>query len=144
MTRFCKKGRWIAAVAAMGILSHSPAIAYFDHYMTGTVAGSLSQTEAESFTTAFREMLASVPDGEQRLWRMPARAGQAEVVATIRMTRTVTDQGQKCRQVRTSMERGSNKDQWTGWHCQQSNGEWKSRKVQASPQGRSGAGRPDA
>ena len=131
--RRCRAGSFAIACAASTVVTFAnPAFAYLDNFLTATVLGSFSPEEATSFAAAFRATLTDVPDGQKQSWTMPARRGQPEVQATLTPVRSLTDDGQRCRLIRTQLQRGASQEQWSGWHCRQPDGDWKARSIAQS------------
>lgn len=107
----------------------TPALAYFDHYLSGTVIASMNEAESNSFSAAVRQTLANTPDKASSRWTSPPVPRRQPVEATLVPVRSKSDQGQDCRELRADLRRGSAVEQWSAWFCKQPDGQWKSRKV---------------
>jgi len=115
--------------ATMMFAVATPARAYFDNYLSGTIIGTMSKEEAASFAKSLRQALNDSADGQKVEWSFPAAGKRQAVDGTIEPVASKTDQGQSCRQIKTDLKRGSAEEHWRGWFCKQSNGQWKSRQV---------------
>lgn len=119
----------VAAAAALSPVTTGAALAAYDHYLTSTIVGTMTQAEARSFAGAVDKALRSTEDGEEMHWRAPATPRHAVTNATITPLQTKRDHGQPCRQLRSELKRASNEESWTGWFCQQIDGRWRARAV---------------
>jgi len=107
-----------------------PALAYFDNYLSGSIIGTLNQKEAASLQQTVRKILDGGPDNESVTWNYPGAGKRAAILGTITPVATKDDKGQKCRRLKSELQRGSATEAWSGWFCKQSNGAWKARHVQ--------------
>ncbi|KWR91366.1 RT0821/Lpp0805 family surface protein [Cupriavidus sp. IDO] len=107
----------------------TPAHAYFDNYLTGTIIGTLNDKEAQSLAKSVRKALNDTADGQAVEWTYPAAGKRQQIDGTLTPVSSKTDQGQPCRRLKSDLKRGSAEEHWAGWFCKQSNGQWKSRQV---------------
>lgn len=120
----------LAGVVPMLMLGASaPAMAYFDNYLTSTIIGTMSQKEAASFQKIVRTALVDTADNTPVTWNYPAEGRRQAIDGTIVPVESKTDKGQSCRRLKSELKRGSATENWTGWFCKQSNGQWKARQV---------------
>lgn len=106
-----------------------PAQAYFDNYLSGSIVGTLNQKEAASLQQTVGKVLNTGADNDTVTWNYPAAGRRAAILGTITPTATKEDKGQKCRRLKSELQRGSATEAWSGWFCKQSNGAWKARHV---------------
>ncbi|MGY8527458.1 hypothetical protein [Paracidovorax citrulli] len=118
-----------ACIAAAGW--PAPTLAFFDHYLSGTIVGTLSKEQSGALLGVFRETLEQAPDGTPVTFRLPADGGKRQVDGTFTPLRTLEDQGDRCRQLRSELRRTGESESWTGWYCKDKDGSWKSRKLPA-------------
>lgn len=120
----------LACVAAcLGSMPAAPALAYFDHYLAGTVVGTLTQDQLAVLTDVFHRTLEEGTDGMRMPFRLPPDARQRHVEGSFTPLRSLRDQGDPCRQLRSEFRRAGESEAWTGWYCKGKDGDWKSRKV---------------
>ncbi|MDF3837218.1 RT0821/Lpp0805 family surface protein [Cupriavidus basilensis] len=127
MTPRFKLRHALACTVLLG--SATSALAYFDHFLSGTIIGTMSQKEAASYAQTVKKAITATPEGETLQWTFAAAGRRQQIDATVTPVRSKTDQGQSCRQLKTELKRGSDQENWSGWFCKQSDGQWKSRKV---------------
>jgi surface antigen len=118
-----------ALLCGLALGASTPALAYFDNFLTSTVVGTMTQKEAADFMTAGAKAIREAPDGTETPWNVPAARGKAAIEGKITPTASKTDKGQKCRKMKVDLVRGSAEEHWSRWFCQQPNGQWKSRPV---------------
>ncbi|PLP99753.1 RT0821/Lpp0805 family surface protein [Cupriavidus pauculus] len=107
-----------------------PAFAYFQTYLSGSIIGTLTKKEAASLQQSVGKALNDTEDNQVVEWHYPAENRRQAVDGTISPIATKTDQGQKCRRLKSDLKRGSATEAWSGWFCKQSNGTWKARHVE--------------
>ncbi|WNG68471.1 hypothetical protein [Cupriavidus gilardii] len=117
-------------VFALALGAPSPARAYVDHYLTSTIAGTMTQSEARAFASAVNRALTATEDGTAVSWRTQATPRRPATYARITPLQSKTDRGQPCRQIRSELKRSSNEESWTGWFCKQPDGRWRARAVE--------------
>lgn len=118
-----------AVTVASLLLASMPATAYFSHFLQGTILGTLSRDQTNAFIRTFKGALSQAPDNEATPFQFPADKNHGAIDGTLRVLHTRTDHGQRCRQMRTEVNRGSQKERWTGWWCKQANGDWKKQQT---------------
>ncbi|MCO4864768.1 RT0821/Lpp0805 family surface protein [Cupriavidus sp. WGlv3] len=120
-----------ALAGALGavLLCATPAHAYFDNYLSGTIIGTLNDKEGASLAKSVRTALNDTADGQSVAWTFPAAGRRQQIDGTITPVESKTDKGQPCRRLKSDLKRGSAEEHWSGWFCKQSNGQWKSRHV---------------
>lgn len=116
-------------VPTMMLGASAPALAYFDHYLSGSIVGTLNQKEAASLQKIVRKALVDTADDTAVEWHYPAEGRRQAVDGTITPVQSKTDKGQPCRRLKSELKRGSATEAWSGWFCKQSNGQWKARQV---------------
>lgn len=114
-----------------GSMSAGPAVAYFDHYLGGTVVGTLTQDQLAVLTDVFRKTLEQGADGVRVPFTLPPDARQRRVEGSFTPLRSRQDRGDRCRQLRSEFRRAGETEAWTGWYCKEKDGNWKSRKLPA-------------
>jgi len=116
------------AVAAIALAAVGPAFGYFDHFLNGTIVGTLSREQSATLVRTFMTALSEADDGSTVPLSLPAQGtGKATNVA-ITLLKTTTTGSQRCRKIHTELKQGSQKEGWTGWYCRQGNGEWKKKQ----------------
>lgn len=110
------------------MLAMGNASAYVDHFLHGTILGTLSRSQADTFIRTFKEVLSDTPDGGKVSLQIPADGRRAAIEGSLTLQRTKVENGERCRQMRTEVKRGSQKEGWVGWFCKQANGEWKAKR----------------
>lgn len=118
-----------ALVFALVLCASAPAWAYVDHYLTSTIVGTMTQSEARAFASAVNRALTATEDGTAVSWRTQATPRRPATYARITPLQSKTDHGQPCRQIRSELQRSSNEESWTGWFCRQPDGRWRARAV---------------
>lgn len=116
-----------AIVVASLVQASMPAAAYFNHFLEGTILGTLSRSQSDAFARNFKRTLSEAPDNEAVPFHFPADKRHGAIDGTLRVLHSKAEHGQRCRQMRTEVHRGSQKERWTGWWCKQENGDWKRR-----------------
>ncbi|CAG2132609.1 RT0821/Lpp0805 family surface protein [Cupriavidus numazuensis] len=133
LSRQARRLSTVALASALGttlmFAVTTPARAYFDSYLSGTIIGKMSKDEAASFAKSVRKALNDTADGQSISWEFPATGKRLPVEGTLTPVTTKTDQGQSCRRLKTDLKRGSAEEHWAGWFCKQKDGQWKSRHV---------------
>lgn len=123
----CRAGSFCIAVLTIW----TPAAqAYVDHYLSGTIVGTMAQSEARSFAAAVNRVLTASPDGAVKPWSVPASRRRPAIRATITVLESRRDAGQPCRRLRSELRRASNEERWTGWFCRHGDGRWKARIIE--------------
>ena len=122
--------RFVCAVASSSLLlGGTPAAAYFNHYLHGTILGTLSRDQADAFARTFKTTLSDTPDDEVVPFQFPADRRHGAIDGTLKVLHTKVDRGERCRQVRSEVNRGKQQEHWVGWWCKQANGDWKQRTI---------------
>ncbi|WP_423198592.1 MULTISPECIES: RT0821/Lpp0805 family surface protein [unclassified Cupriavidus] len=116
-------------VPSLMLIASAPAQAYFDHYLSGSIVGTLNQKEAASLKKMVRQALVDTADNTPVEWNYPAEGRRQAIHGTIVPVQSKTDKGQPCRRLKSDLNRGSATESWSGWFCKQSNGQWKARQV---------------
>ncbi|WP_042884950.1 hypothetical protein [Cupriavidus necator] len=131
MNRRYRVLRALACLAACiaGAMSSGPALAYFDHYLGGTIVGTLTPAQVTALTDVFRRTLEQGADGTRVAFRLPPDARERQVEGSFTPMHSRHDRGDRCRQLRSEFRRAGETEAWTGWYCKEKNGEWKSRKL---------------
>ncbi|RDK07681.1 hypothetical protein [Cupriavidus lacunae] len=129
-----RRNRIVHALACVfaclaGPMSAGPAVAYFDHYLQGTVVGTLTQDQLAVLTDVFRKTLEQGADGVRVPFTLPPDARQRRVEGSFTPLRSRQDRGDRCRQLRSEFRRAGETEAWTGWYCKEKDGNWKSRKL---------------
>lgn len=121
--------RRIAAAAGIAAaVSAWPAWGYFDHYLSGTIVGTLGQAQLNSAWDVFGKTMDQSADGASVAFSLPADQRHRAVEGSFTPLQTRTDRGDACRQVRSEFRRAGQSESWTGWYCKEQGG-WKSRKL---------------
>ncbi|BDB27149.1 hypothetical protein CTP10_R45540 [Cupriavidus sp. P-10] len=107
----------------------TPAHAYFDNYLSGSIIGTLNEKEGASLSQSVRKALNDTADGQSVTWTYPANGRRPQVDGTITPVESKTDKGQQCRRLESELKRGSSQEHWKGWFCKQPSGQWKARHV---------------
>ncbi|AZG16323.1 hypothetical protein EHF44_23305 [Cupriavidus pauculus] len=103
-----------------------PARAYYDHFLSGTIIGTLNKDQTAELTTAFGKTLSESDDGKSVPFHLAPNAKGKPTDGTFTPLTTRTENGQRCRKVRSELRQpGRQPERWTGWYCQQPDGEWK-------------------
>jgi len=119
-----------AAAAAVAVLAlMTPAHAYFDYYLNGTIIGSLSKEQSSAFAKTFRDTLAHSPDGQSVSFSLPADKRGKATEGTLTIVQSKMDGSQQCRKMRSEMRQEQRSEKWEGWYCKQASGQWKGRAV---------------
>ncbi|WP_230625954.1 hypothetical protein [Cupriavidus necator] len=73
--------RALACLAACmaGAMSAGPAVAYFDHYLGGTIVGTLTPAQVTALTDVFRRTLEQGADRTRLAFRLPPDARKRPV-----------------------------------------------------------------
>lgn len=121
----------LACVAACvaGLAPPGTAVAYFDHYLAGTIVGTLTKSQLEVLTGVFRKTLEQGADGVRVPFTLPPDTRQRQVEGAFTPLSTRQDRGDRCRQLHSEFRRAGESENWTGWYCREKNGDWKSRKL---------------
>lgn len=97
----------LAAAVFSLILGSFPAAAYFNHFLHGTILGTLSRAEADAFASSFRAALTGTPDGGTVPFQFPADKRHGAITGNLTVLASKVDRGESCRQVRSEVNRGS-------------------------------------
>lgn len=121
----------LACSAAMlaGAMPAGPAVAYFDHYLGGTIVGTLTQDQLTALTDVFRRTLEQGADGARMPFRLPPDTRERQVEGSFTALQSRRDHGDRCRQLRSEFRRAGETEAWTGWYCKEKDGNWRSRKL---------------
>ncbi|MCA3187682.1 hypothetical protein [Cupriavidus sp.] len=121
--------RWRGLCAAALLAVAWPAQAYFDHFLNGTIVGTLDKDQATELRTAFGKAMTDADDGASVPFHLDASTSNAKSKATdgtFTPLKTRTENGQRCRKVRSELKQpGRQPERWTGWYCQQPDSTWK-------------------
>lgn len=109
------------ALACVALQAH----AYFDNFLSGTLVGTLNEEQVGVLVETFRATLADAADGSSVMLQLPPDKAGKVTEGTLTPVKTATVRGERCRQIRSNLRQGERKERWTGWYCQQANGEWK-------------------
>jgi len=113
-----------AAVLVL-VMAASPVHAYFDHFLKNTVVGTLQKDEVPQYIQLYKDALANLPDGGTAPVHFPAVNRRPAIDGTLTVERSRTEQGKKCRRVRSDLTQSGRKEHWAGWFCQTPDGDWK-------------------
>lgn len=103
-----------------------PAQAYFDHFLNGTIIGTLDKDQTAELISAFGKAMSESDDGKSTPFHLPPNAKGRATDGTFTPLKTRTENDQRCRKVRSELRQpGRQPERWTGWYCQQPDGEWK-------------------
>lgn len=119
-----------AALRAFGALALAaavwPAHAYFDHFLQGTIIGTLDKEQTAALTTTFSKTLSESDDGATVPFHLPASGRSKATDGTFTPLKTRMENDQRCRQIRSELrQQGRAAERWLGWYCQQKDGDWK-------------------
>jgi len=115
----------LAAVAA-ALGTAAPAHAYFDHFLNGTIVGTLGKAGTDELTSTFGRVMNDSQDGTSVPIKLPPNDAGKVTEGTITPLKTRMESGQRCRQVRTELKQaGRQPERWRGWYCLQADGSWK-------------------
>ena len=120
--------QWRGLCAAVLLAAAWPAYAYYDHFLSGTIIGTLDKDQTAELTTQFGKALSESDDGKSVPFHLDpsANAKSKATDGTFTPLKTRTESGQRCRKVRSELRQaGRQPERWTGWYCQQSGGDWK-------------------
>jgi hypothetical protein len=106
-------------------MATSSAHAYFDYFLNGTIVGTLKKDEVPQYIRLYKDALANVPDGGTVPVKFPALERRPAIDGTLTLERSRSDQGSKCRRVRSDLTQAGRKERWAGWFCQMPDGDWK-------------------
>jgi surface antigen len=98
-------------------------------YVNKTIVGTMSREQSATFAQTFKTALDQAPDGGSVSLKLPDPESARTIEGKISVPKTKTDHGSRCRQVRTELRRGAEKEHWAGWYCLEANGEWKRRST---------------
>lgn len=116
--------RGLCAAAMLGVAW--PALAYFDNFLTGTIIGTLGKDQTAELKSTFGKTLSESDDGNSVPFHLPASGKSKATDGTFTPLKTRTENGQRCRQVRSDLrQQGRQPERWVGWYCQQPDGDWK-------------------
>ncbi|WP_439685855.1 Surface antigen domain-containing protein [Cupriavidus oxalaticus] len=118
-----------AGACLAGLAPAGTAIAYFDHYLAGTVVGTLTQKQLDVLTDVFRRTLEQGADGARVPFTLPPDTRERKVEGAFTPLRSRQDHGDRCRQLHSEFRRAGVSESWTGWYCKEKGGDWKSRKL---------------
>lgn len=113
------------AGAALLLALAAPAHGYFEHFLQGTIVGTLDKNQTAALMSTFGKTLSESPDGASVPFQLPADARGRTTEGTFTPLTTRTENGQRCRKIRSELSRAGKSERWLGWYCQQANGEWK-------------------
>ena len=76
---------WSALLACLlAVLAlATPAHAYFDNYLTGTIIGTLNDKEAQSLAKSVRKALNDTADGQAVEWTYPAAGKRQQIDGNV-------------------------------------------------------------
>ncbi|SDB97889.1 hypothetical protein SAMN05216345_10111 [Cupriavidus sp. YR651] len=106
-----------------------PAFAYFDHFLNGTIIGTLNKEQFAALKQTFNSTLSDTEDGRSVPFSLPATAGGKATEGTFTPLKTKTDKGDRCRKIRSDLRQTGKSERWTGWYCQQKEGDWQKRLI---------------
>lgn len=117
---------WRGLCAAAWLLAAWPAHAYFDHFLNGTIVGTLNKDQMGELVTTFGKTMNDSPDGEAVPFKLSPNAKGVVTEGTIKPVKTRDEAGKRCRQVQSELKQaGRQPERWKGWYCQQGDGSWK-------------------
>lgn len=118
--------RWRGLCTAALLAAAWPAHAYYDHFLSGTIIGTLGKDQTAELTTAFGKTMTESDDGKSVPFHLSPNAKGKATDGTFTPLKTRTENGLRCRKVRSELRQpGRQSERWTGWYCQQPDGEWK-------------------
>ncbi len=119
----------IAALRCLGaatlIAMAWPAHGYFDYYLSSTIVGTLGKKQTETLRGILRKKLSESDDGARVPFTLPREARGKATEGTFTPVTTRTENGQRCRKIRSELRQAGKSERWEGWYCQQASGEWK-------------------
>ena len=122
--KYSARLRVLCAAAVIG--SAWPAHAYFDHFMNGTIIGTLNKDQTGELISAFGKTMSETGDGTSVPFHLSPNAKGMATDGTFTPLTTRTENGLRCRKVRSELrQQGRPPERWTGWYCQQPDGDWK-------------------
>lgn len=103
-----------------------PAHAYYDHFLNGTIVGTLGKDQTAELVGTFTKTLNEAEDGTAVPFTLSPNAKGKVTEGSITPVQTRTHAGLRCRQVSSELrQQGRQPERWKGWYCQQADGKWK-------------------
>jgi len=102
-----------------------PAHGYFDYYLSSTIIGTLGKEQTDTLRGIFSKTLSESDDGASVPFSLPAKGRTKATEGTFTPLTTRTENGQRCRKIRSELRQAGKSERWEGWYCQQGDGQWK-------------------